>query len=126
MRLPAFQRSHNHRMEEKSGGPLGGGDGPLHHQPPHTHPASTAPPPAAHDDTLSLRKGAHKAWPAGGRKAKLESLAEGLTHRFFTSCAVKEAVGALRPEESGYNPSKTIKALGIAHGAARELLGSRR
>lgn len=110
--LPAFRRSHHchHMMEEKPGGPLGGGGGPLPGPP---------PPPSPRDDTQSLRKGADKAWPAGGRKAKLKSLAEGLTHRFFTSCAVRERRhGALALEESGYSPSQTIKASGTAHGAA--------
>lgn len=51
----------------------------------------------------------HKAWPAEQRKAKLKSLAEGLTQRFFTSCAVTErGSGAPALGEMGCSPSETI------------------
>lgn len=114
----------NHRMDKKSGRLLGGGAGSLTASlppPPPPPPARVPRPPSAPDDTQSLRKGADKAWTAAGRKARLKSLAKGLTHRFFTSCAVRERrSGAPAPEESGYSPRKTIKASGTAHRAAGE------
>lgn len=88
---------------------------------PHSQPtlrASAPPPPSAHDDTQTHRKGADKAWPTEGRrKAELKSLAEGLTHRFFTSCAVRErGSGTPASNESGCSPSEMIEAPGAALG----------
>lgn len=81
----------------------------------------TPPPPSAHDDTQTPGKGPTKpALRRDRRKARLQSLAEALTHRFFTSCAATER-GSPAPEESGCSPSKTIKAPGTALG----LLGRR-
>lgn len=58
---------------------------------PSQHAGPGPPPPSAPDDTQTHRKGADNAWLAEGRQiAKLKSLVGGLTHRFFTSCAIRE------------------------------------
>lgn len=94
---------------------------------PHSQPtlrASVPPPPSAHDDTQTHRKGADKAWlTEGRRKARLKSLAEGLTHRFFTSCTIRErGSGTPASKESGCSPSEMIEMI-EAPGAALGLLG---